>query len=56
MKKQLKKIILGMILTGFTLYTAGSVLHFKNDKVYTDAYSYSNPFSIAGFPDETSEY
>lgn len=54
MKKQLKKIILGMILTGFTLYTAGSILHFKNDKVYTDAYS--NPLSIAGFPDETSEY
>ena len=56
MKKQLKKIILGMILTRFTLYTAGSVLRFESDKVYTDAYSYSNPFSIAGFPDETREY
>lgn len=54
MKKQLKKIILGMILTGFTLYTAGSVLRFESDKVYTDAYS--NPLSIAGLPKETGEY
>lgn len=54
MKKQLKKIISGMILTGFILYTVGSVLHFENDKAYTDAYS--NPFSIAGLPKEIGEY